>query len=104
MKIRKGDKVKVISGKDKGKIGSVIKVYAKDDRVLIEGVNVVKRHVKRGAVSKEGGIINVERPIPVSRVMYYDDKLGRPIRLGFKVVDGKKYRLNKVSGEVLGQK
>ncbi len=101
MKIKKGDKVKVISGKDLGKIGSVLRVNLQTSRVVVEGVNIVKRHVKPGAVSKEGGIIKKEAPISVSNVMYFDDQLGRPIRLGIKVVDGKKYRVNKVTNEVI---
>jgi large subunit ribosomal protein L24 len=103
MKIRTNDKVKIISGKDKGKTGKVIKVFKAEGRVVVEGVNVVKRHVKPGAVSKEGGIIKIERPISVSNVMYFDDKLGRPVKLGIKVVDGKFYRLNKKSQEVVAK-
>ena len=100
-KIRVGEKVKILSGKDKGKIGKVIKIFVDKDRILIEGINVVKRHVKPGVVSKEGGIISVERPVHVSNVMYHDDKLGRPVRVGAKIIDSKKYRINKKSGETL---
>lgn len=100
-KIRKGDKVKVLSGKDKGKSGTVLRVLGKENRVLIQGINLVKKHVKPGKVSKEGGIINVEKPIAISNVMLFNDKLDRPVRLGFKVVDNKKYRLIKKNGEVI---
>jgi len=100
-KIRKGDKVKILSGKDKGKTGSVIRVYGKDNRVLVQGINLVKKHVKPGKVSKEGGIVNVEKPIAISNVMLFNDKLDRPVRLGFKVVDNKKYRLIRKNGEVI---
>ncbi len=100
-KIRKNDKVMVISGKDKGKTGNVLKVFSADNRVVIEGVNKVKKHVKPGTISKEGGIIQIERPISISNVMYYDDKLQKPVRVGFKIVDGKKYRINKKTGEAL---
>lgn len=101
MRVKKGYKVKVIKGKDKGKVGTVLKVLNTKDKVLVEGINIVKRHVKPGVVSKEGGIIKLERPIAVSNVIYMDEKSGEPSRIGFKNVDDKKYRLNKNSGEVL---
>ena len=104
MKIKKGDKVKIISGKDSGKIGSVLKVLPKNDRVLVEGVNIVKKNVKPGAVSKEGGIISVERPIHVSNVLYYEEKSARGVRLSSKKIDNKKYRVSKVSDEVIDKK
>ena len=104
MKIKKGDKVKIISGKDSGKIGSVLKVLPKNDRVLVEGVNIVKKNVKPGAVSKEGGIISVERPIHVSTVLYYEEKSARGVRLSSKKIDNKKYRVSKVSDEVIDKK
>jgi large subunit ribosomal protein L24 len=101
MKIKKGDLVMVISGKDKGKKGKVLAVDIESNKVLVEGVNKVKRHVKPGKVSKEGGIISMEKPMPVSNIMYFDEKSGSPIRIGYKVIDGKKYRLNKKTGDVL---
>lgn len=100
-KIKKGDKVQVITGKDNGKIGAVLRVLNKDNKVLVEGVNKVKKHVKPGVISKEGGIISIERPMNVSNVMYYDEKSKKPVRIGFKIVDGKKYRVNKRTGETL---
>ena len=103
MKIKKGDKVKIIAGKDLGKIGMVLKVLKDENRVIVEGINIVSRHVKPGAVSKEGGIIKKEAPINISNVMFYDEALGRPVRLGSKMLDGKKYRVNKVTGEALKQ-
>lgn len=101
MKIKKGDKVKIIAGKDIGKIGTVLRVIKETNRVVVEGINVAQKHVKPGTVSQEGGIIKKEMPVDVSNVMYFDDQLGRPIRLGTKMVDGKKYRVNKVTGEVI---
>ncbi|KKS17471.1 MAG: 50S ribosomal protein L24, large subunit ribosomal protein L24 [candidate division WWE3 bacterium GW2011_GWC1_41_7] len=101
MKIRKNDPVIVIAGKDKGKKGKVLVVDTAKKKVLVEGVNRVKRHVKPGAVSKEGGIITVEKPIDISNVMYFDDKLGKAVRIGYTLVDGKKYRINKRTGDVL---
>jgi large subunit ribosomal protein L24 len=104
MKIRKNDKVQVMSGKDKGKKGAVIKVIESENKVVVQGINMVKKHIKPSAVSKEGGVVSVERPINASNVMYIDEKLDRPVRLGFKVIDGKKYRVSKASGEVLEDK
>jgi large subunit ribosomal protein L24 len=101
MKIHTNDKVKIITGKDKGKTGKVLKTYESKEKVLVEGVNVVKRHVKPGAVSKEGGIISIERPVHMSNVMLVDGKGAKATRLGYKVVDGKKYRVSKKSGEVI---
>ena len=101
MKIRKGDKVKVIAGKDLGKIGLVLRVLTDKDAVVVEGVNIAKKHVKPGAVSKEGGIIKKEAPIHVSNVMYVDADSGKAVRLGKKVVDEKIYRVNKATGKIL---
>lgn len=101
MKIHVGDKVKVIAGKDKGKEGAVLRVFTKEGKVLVEGVNKVKRHVKPGAVSKEGGIIQIEKPVDVSNVMYIDAKAGKPVRVGYKLIENKKYRISKKSGEAL---
>lgn len=101
MKIKKGDKVKVMTGKDKGKIGPVLRVLPDQNKIVVEGVNVVKKHIKPGTVSEEGGIVSIEKPINVSNVMYFDEKLNAPTRLGTKIIDGKKYRVSKKSGEVL---
>ncbi|EKD96133.1 MAG: 50S ribosomal protein L24 [uncultured bacterium] len=103
MKIHKGDKVKVITGKDKGKEGKVLAVYQLKNKVLVEGVNKVKKHVKPGTVSKEGGIVVIEKPIDVSNVMYIDSNSGNPVRVGYKIVEGQKYRINKKSGEIIGK-
>ena len=104
MKIHKGDKVQVMAGKDKGKISEVLKVFIKKGLVLVEGVNMVKKHVKPGASSKEGGIVTFEKPINVSNVMYYSDKHKRPVRIGYKLVEGKKFRAIKPFGDVLDSK
>jgi large subunit ribosomal protein L24 len=106
MKINKNDKVKIITGKDKGKEGKVLKVLIKDDKIVVEGVNVVKKHVKPGSVgqNKEGGIVSIEKPISVSNVMYLDEESGQTVRLGYKIIDGKKYRINKRTGEVIESK
>ncbi|MFZ5424696.1 MAG: 50S ribosomal protein L24 [Patescibacteria group bacterium] len=101
LKIKKNDKVKVIAGKDKGTVGVVQRIYSSKGKIVVEGVNIVKRHVKPGVVSKEGGIISIEKPIDMSNVMVIDPKTDEPTRVGFKVIDGKKYRISKKSGEVL---
>lgn len=100
MKIRKGDKVRIMSGKNKGSDGVVEKVYLKDNKVLIENVNIVTKHTK--ATGKNpGGLIKVNRPISVSNVMLLDPKKNEPTRIGYKIVDGKKYRYSIKSGELI---
>ena len=99
-KIRKGDRVVVLAGKDKGRTGEVIKVLPKDEQALVRGVNVVKRHQKQTA-QQEGGIISKEAPIHLSNLAFVG-KDGKPTRVGFKLEkDGKKVRVAKRSGEVI---
>lgn len=100
MHVKKGDKVQVISGKDKGKQGVILEAFPKQNRVLVEGVNIVKKHSKPSQVNPQGGIVSQEAPVHVSNVMPLDPKTGTPTRVGSKVVDGKKVRVAK-SGEVL---
>ncbi|NHM33385.1 50S ribosomal protein L24 [Neobacillus terrae] len=100
MHVKKGDKVMVISGKDKGKTGTILAAYPKQSRVLVEGVNIVKKHSKPSQTNPQGGINSQEAPIHVSNVMPIDPKTGTPTRVGSKTVDGKKVRVAK-SGEVL---
>jgi large subunit ribosomal protein L24 len=100
MHVKKGDKVRVISGKDKGKTGVILAAYPKESRVLVEGVNIVKKHSKPSQANPQGGILSFEAPIHVSNVMPIDPKSGNPTRVGYKTVDGKKVRVAK-SGEVL---
>jgi large subunit ribosomal protein L24 len=100
MHVKKGDKVRVISGKDKGKTGVILAAYPKDSRVLVEGVNIVKKHSKPSQVNPQGGIMSFEAPIHVSNVMPIDPKSDNPTRVGYTTVDGKKVRVAK-SGEVL---
>jgi len=96
-KIRKGDKVVVLSGRDKGRTGEVIEVRPSEARALVRGVNLVKRHQKQTA-QQEGGIISKEAPIHLSNLAYAD-KDGKPTRVGFKLMgDGKKVRISKRSG------
>ncbi|QQE78522.1 50S ribosomal protein L24 [Alicyclobacillus sp. SO9] len=102
VRIKKGDKVVVVAGKDKSKKGSVLQVFPKESRVLVEGVNVVKRHTKPNAANPEGGILEKEAPIHISNVAVADPKSGEPTRVGYKVLeDGKKVRYAKKSGEVI---
>lgn len=101
MHVKKGDKVMVISGKDKGKTGNILEAYPKQSRVLVEGINIVKKHAKPSQVNPQGGILNQEAPIHVSNVMPVDPKSGKPTRVGYTVENGKKVRVAKKSGEVL---
>jgi large subunit ribosomal protein L24 len=98
-KIRKGDKVVVLTGKDKGRTGEVTQVLPKEDRAFVSGVNLVKRH-QRQTQGQEAGIINKEASLHISNLAIVD-KDGKATRVGFKVVDGKKVRVAKRSGEVI---
>jgi large subunit ribosomal protein L24 len=100
-KIKKGDQVIVLSGRDKGKRGEVVRVMPKDSRALVRGVNMVRRHQKQSA-SQEAGIISKEAGINLSNLALEDPKDGKPTRVGFKfLADGKKVRFAKRSGEVI---
>ena len=101
MHVKKGDTVKVISGKDKGKTGVVLTALPKKDRVLVEGINIIKKHTKPNQANPQGGIVSQEAAIHVSNVMLLDPKSGEPTRVGYKVEDGKKVRVAKKSGEKL---
>ncbi|MBX9619669.1 50S ribosomal protein L24 [Candidatus Raskinella chloraquaticus] len=100
-KIKKGDKVFVLSGRDKGKSGEVIEVRPGEGRALVRGVHLVKRHQRQSA-NQAGGIISKEGPIDLSNLALLDPKDGKPTRVGFKVLeDGKKVRVAKRSGETI---
>jgi large subunit ribosomal protein L24 len=99
LKIKKGDNVVVLTGRDKGKRGEVIEVRPKENRALVRGVNVVRRH-QRQTPQQEGGIISKEAAIQISNLALEDPKDGKPTRVGFKVLDnGRKVRVAKRSGE-----
>jgi large subunit ribosomal protein L24 len=101
LKIRKGDKVVVITGKDKGRQGEVVRVIPDQNRAVVAGINVSKRHTRQTA-SQEGGIINKDMPIQISNLALRDPKDGKPTRVGYKMLaDGKKVRFAKRSGEVI---
>ena len=99
MKIKKGDTVKVIAGKDKDKEGKVIAVNKKDGKVLVEGVNMLTKHTKPSMANQNGGIIHQEGPIDISNVMYVHK--GKATRVGFKMDGDKKVRVAKSTGEVI---
>ena len=107
MKIRKGDQVVVLTGKDKGKKGSVLRVNPKEERVIVQGLNIVKRHTRADRTSA-GGIIDKEAPLHVSNVAHVDPKTGKPTRVGYKFIEPKgkgdkptKIRFARGSGEVI---
>ncbi len=104
LKIKKGDSVIVLTGRDKGKRGEVIEVRPKENRALVRGINVVRRH-QRQTASQEGGIISKEAAIQVSNLALEDPKDGKPTRVGFRILeDGKKVRFAKRSGEIIPEK
>lgn len=102
LKVKKGDNVVVIAGRDKGKSGEVLRVFPKDRRVLVQGVNTVRRHSKPSRAEPSGGIVEKEMPIHISNVAHVDPTTDRPTRVGYKVLeDGRKVRYAKGSGEVI---
>lgn len=101
MRIKKGDTVKVISGKDKGKTGNVLRVLRNDNKVVVEGCNIVSRHTRPSQQNQDGGIIKKEAPIDASNVQILDPTTKEVTRIGYKEVDGKKVRYAKKSNTVL---
>ena len=99
-KIRKGDNVVVLTGKDKGRSGNVTQVMPKDGKALVSGINMVKRHTRQSQTS-EGGIISKEAPIDLSNLAIVDPKDGKPTRVGFRVEGDKKVRFAKRSGDLI---
>lgn len=100
-KIKKGDKVVILSGKDKGKTGEVIRAIPTEDKVVVGGINMIARHRKPSQTQPQGGIDRKEAPLHIAKVAIADPKTGKATRVGFKVVDGKKVRYAKKSGEVI---
>ena len=101
LKLKKGDKIIVVAGKNKGNTGEIIKVYPNKNRVMVRGINIVKRHTKP-TQNNAGGIVEKEGTIHISNIAYLDEKENKPSRLGFKVLeDGRKVRVSKKSGEVI---
>ena len=99
-RIRKGDRVVVLTGRDKGKKGEVLKLFPKDERALVSGVNIVKRH-QRQTQRQQAGIINKESPIHLSNIAHADPRTGEATRIGFKMEGDHKVRFAKKSGEVI---
>ncbi|GGE83525.1 MULTISPECIES: 50S ribosomal protein L24 [Stappia] len=100
-KIKKGDKVVVLTGRDKGKTGEIVQILPKEDKALVRGVNVVQRH-QRQTAQAEGGIISKELPVHISNLALADPKDGKPTRVGFRVNDdGTKVRVAKRSGDLI---
>ncbi|BDR59528.1 50S ribosomal protein L24 [Xylocopilactobacillus apicola] len=101
MYLKRLDKVQVVRGKsaDKGKIGTIEKVLIKENRVIVKGVNMVKKHLKPSSTGSQGGVIETEAPIDASNVMLLDPKTNKPTRIKMEIRDGKKIRIAKKSGE-----
>lgn len=100
LKIKKGDQVVILSGEDKGKTGEVVKAMPKEGKVVVQGINLVKRHQKPSQTTP-GGIVTKEAPIDASNVAVADPKTGKATKIGYKEVDGKKVRVARKSGEVI---
>jgi len=100
-KIKKGDKVVVLSGKDKGRTGEVTRALPRDGKVVVSGINVIARHRKPSQANPQGGIDRIEAPMHISKVAIADPKTGKPTRVRFEVKDGKKVRVAVKSGETI---
>ena len=104
-KFKKNDKVKVIAGKDKGKVSEIINFIPKSNKVILNGINLVKRHTKPNKLNPEGGIVQKEMPIHISNIMHIDPKTNSAVKIGFKFLeDGKKVRYLKKTGELIDNK
>ena len=101
LKIKKKDRVIVIAGRDKGKVGDVTAVMPKENRVVVSGVNMIARHTKPSQTNPQGGIVRKESPIHVSNVAHIDPKDNKPVRVGFKTIKDRKVRVARRSGEVI---
>ena len=102
LSIRKNDQVKVIAGKDKGKVGKVIAIFPARNKAIVESINMVKKARRRTQENQEGGFVDIEAPIHLSNIMLIDKKTNKPTRYGISVLkDGRKQRISKKSGEVI---
>lgn len=99
MKLKKGDKIRVIAGKDKGREGVIERVYKNQNTVLVPGINIYKRHMRKSDQMPEGGVVELPRPIDASKVMYINSSTKKPTRLGYVVENGKKFRVDKKTGD-----
>ena len=101
VKMRKGDQVLIISGKDRGKQGKVLDVFPKEERIVVEGANIRKRHLRPKKAGEKGQIVEMTAPVAVSSVKLICTKCGKPTRVGYKIVEDKKYRIcKKCGGEI----
>ena len=100
-KIRKNDTVEVIAGKDKGKRGTVVRVITKDDRVVVSGVNIVKKAMRKRSEQDQGGIVEIEAPLNISNVGIVCKKCGGPVKIGYKIDGDKKVRVCRKCGDIL---
>ena len=103
MRIKTGDKVVVITGKDKGKSGTVVASKPSNGKIIVENINIVKKHVRQSDQNPDGGVIEIEAPVKVSNVMLLDPETGERTRVGYKIIDGKKVRYAKKSGKVINE-
>jgi len=101
MHVKRDDLVQVIAGKDKGKQGKIVKVLRSENRVIVEGVNMVTKHLKPSQANPEGGVIKTEGKIHASNVMLVDPKTNEPTRVGIEIKDGKKIRVSKKTGNAI---
>ena len=102
LRIRRDDKVLVISGKEKGKTGKVVKVFPKEQRAIVEAVNVIKKSVRKSDAYPQGGFVELEKPIHLSKLMLVDSKTSKPTRISAKILkDGSKVRVSKETGEIV---
>lgn len=105
LKIRRNDIVKVMRGKDRGKVGKIIKIFPDRKKVIVEKVNVAKRHVRPSNVNPQGGIVEKENPLPIANVMIMCDRCNKPVRVGYKLTEaGEKFRYCKSCDEVIEAK
>ncbi len=102
MKLKKGDPVIIIAGKDRGKTGKIESIFPRVNRVVIAGLNLTKKHVKASTRHPQGGVVEFARPINVSNVMMIDPSANKPTRLGYGVKAGQKIRLSRLSGQAIG--
>jgi large subunit ribosomal protein L24 len=102
MKLKKGDSVIVMSGKDKGKSGVIQRSFPKLEQIIVDGINLKKKHQKPTQANPDGSIVEIYAPIFASKVMLADPKTKKPTRVGYKTVDGKKVRYSKDSGSIIG--
>ena len=100
-KIKKNDNVEVLAGKDKGKRGSVVRIIPKKDKVIVSGINIVKKAMKRRSQQDQGGIVEIEAPLHISNVGVVCKKCGRPVKIGYKIDGDKKVRVCRKCGETL---